>query len=155
MPKTSPASTWTITSRAATPIKHLVVLFDENESFDHYFGTYPFATNADGTKTYQWRSQYPISTYLVSVAISNYSRLDDLYPPLAGGTGMPVQHYVYPELVFPADNDFAPTVPMLIFFACTSGFFGIRTVSTPSFRFASTFSASAPSGRANERVKVP
>jgi len=50
VPKTSPASTWTITAKAATPIKHLVVLFDENESFDHYFGTYPFAANTDGTK---------------------------------------------------------------------------------------------------------
>ena len=27
------------------PIKHLVVLFQENVSFDHYFGTYPNATN--------------------------------------------------------------------------------------------------------------
>ena len=35
--------------RTATPIKHVVVLFDENESFDHYFGTYPYATNTDGT----------------------------------------------------------------------------------------------------------
>src|ERR1700761_8538778 len=35
--------------KTATPIKHLVVLFDENESFDHYFGTYPYASNADGT----------------------------------------------------------------------------------------------------------
>jgi phospholipase C len=34
----------------STPIKHLVVLFGENESFDHYFGTYPFAANTDGTK---------------------------------------------------------------------------------------------------------
>ena len=33
----------------STPIKHLVVLFDENESFDHYFGTYPYAANTDGT----------------------------------------------------------------------------------------------------------
>ena len=33
----------------ATPIKHLVVIFDENESFDHYFGTYPYAPNTDGT----------------------------------------------------------------------------------------------------------
>ena len=30
---------------AATPIKHLVVIFQENVSFDHYFGTYPNATN--------------------------------------------------------------------------------------------------------------
>ena len=33
----------------ATPIKHVVVLFDENISFDHYFGTYPNAANTDGT----------------------------------------------------------------------------------------------------------
>jgi phospholipase C len=36
-------------TRTATPIKHLVVIFDENESFDHYFGTYPYAANTDGT----------------------------------------------------------------------------------------------------------
>lgn len=34
----------------ATPIKHVVVLFDENISFDHYFATYPKAANTDGTK---------------------------------------------------------------------------------------------------------
>ncbi|MFE3292354.1 phospholipase C [Rhodococcus sp. NPDC059234] len=33
----------------ATPIKHLVVLFQENVSFDHYFGTYPTAAGTDGT----------------------------------------------------------------------------------------------------------
>jgi len=32
----------------ATPIKHLVVIFQENVSFDHYFGTYPFAANTPG-----------------------------------------------------------------------------------------------------------
>jgi len=32
----------------ATPIKHLVVIFDENVSFDHYFGTYPYALNLPG-----------------------------------------------------------------------------------------------------------
>ncbi|MGQ4511479.1 alkaline phosphatase family protein [Streptomyces sp. DW26H14] len=35
--------------RTATPVKHLVVLFDENISFDHYFATYPQAANTDGT----------------------------------------------------------------------------------------------------------
>jgi phospholipase C len=33
-----------------TPIKHVVVIFDENNSFDHYFGTYPYALpNLDGS----------------------------------------------------------------------------------------------------------
>jgi phospholipase C len=31
-----------------TPIRHLVVIFQENVSFDHYFGTYPVATNPAG-----------------------------------------------------------------------------------------------------------
>jgi phospholipase C len=30
---------------SATPIQHLVVIFQENVSFDHYFGTYPQALN--------------------------------------------------------------------------------------------------------------
>jgi phospholipase C len=34
--------------RTTTPIRHLVVIFDENNSFDHYFGTYPVATNPPG-----------------------------------------------------------------------------------------------------------
>jgi phospholipase C len=32
----------------ATPIKHVVVIFQENVSFDHYFGTYPHAENRQG-----------------------------------------------------------------------------------------------------------
>jgi phospholipase C len=31
-----------------TPIKHLVVIFQENVSFDHYFGTYPNSANTSG-----------------------------------------------------------------------------------------------------------
>jgi phospholipase C len=32
----------------ATPIKHLVIIFNENRSFDHYFATYPNAGNPPG-----------------------------------------------------------------------------------------------------------
>jgi phospholipase C len=35
-------------SPTATPIKHIVVIFQENVSFDHYFGTYPNALNLKG-----------------------------------------------------------------------------------------------------------
>jgi phospholipase C len=34
--------------QSATPIKHLVIVFQENVSFDHYFGTYPTALNPAG-----------------------------------------------------------------------------------------------------------
>jgi phospholipase C len=49
VPATSPASSFSYVAPTDTPIKHLVVIFDENESFDHYFGTYPYAANTDGT----------------------------------------------------------------------------------------------------------
>ena len=48
-PATVPAAVYRSASSAATPVKHLVVIFDENESFDHYFGTYPKATNQNGS----------------------------------------------------------------------------------------------------------
>ena len=35
-------------STTATPIEHVVVIFQENVSFDHYFATYPIAANPAG-----------------------------------------------------------------------------------------------------------
>ncbi len=37
---------------STTPIKHVVVIFDENISFDHYFGSYPHATNPPGEPSF-------------------------------------------------------------------------------------------------------
>ena len=39
------ASPATTTPTTTTPIKHVIVIFQENVSFDHYFATYPFAAN--------------------------------------------------------------------------------------------------------------
>jgi phospholipase C len=44
----SMAGSWSLGPGTATPIKHLVVIFQENISFDHYFGTYPHAANTGG-----------------------------------------------------------------------------------------------------------
>jgi phospholipase C len=40
-------------ARTATPIKHLVIIFNENVSFDHYFATYPHATNPPGQPVFK------------------------------------------------------------------------------------------------------
>lgn len=40
----------TSTQKTATPIQHVVVIFQENVSFDHYFGTYPHAANNNPTE---------------------------------------------------------------------------------------------------------
>ena len=41
----SPSAFSNTTLPTAAPIKHFVLLYHENNSFDHYFGTYPNATN--------------------------------------------------------------------------------------------------------------
>jgi len=46
---TASAREYRVLAPTETPIKHVVVLFDENVSFDHYFGTYPSAANTDGS----------------------------------------------------------------------------------------------------------
>jgi phospholipase C len=39
--------------QTATPIEHLVVIFQENVSFDHYFATYPVALNPSGEPSFK------------------------------------------------------------------------------------------------------
>lgn len=47
-------------NKSASPIKHVVVIFQENVSFDHYFGTYPNALNTtEGEPQFHARSTTP------------------------------------------------------------------------------------------------
>ena len=50
----------------ATPIKHLVVIFGENISFDHYFGTYPTAKNLTGETQFHAKAGTPAANNLVT-----------------------------------------------------------------------------------------
>jgi len=53
MSQPAPAGTADASDATATPIKHLVVIFGENITFDHYFGTYPNATNPSGEPVFK------------------------------------------------------------------------------------------------------
>ncbi|CAG9297522.1 phospholipase C [Celerinatantimonas diazotrophica] len=55
----STTNAWTQPKKTATPIKHVVVIFDENISFDHYFGTYPHATNPKGEPAFHAKADTP------------------------------------------------------------------------------------------------
>jgi phospholipase C len=46
-------------AKTATPIKHIVVIFGENISFDHYFGTYPYAANPEGEPRFRLKQGTP------------------------------------------------------------------------------------------------
>ncbi len=47
-PSVSPAFAASKPTSKNMPIQHIVVIFNENISFDHYFGTYPTALNPKG-----------------------------------------------------------------------------------------------------------
>jgi len=57
-------------SSTATPITHLVVIFGENISFDHYFGTYPNAENIPGEPHFKALPGTPTVNGLTSALIS-------------------------------------------------------------------------------------
>jgi phospholipase C len=59
------------TLKTKYPIKHLVVIFNENESFDHYFGTYPNAINPEGEPVFEpaKNTQRDINNLLSSPAL--------------------------------------------------------------------------------------
>jgi phospholipase C len=46
-------------AQTKTPIKHVVVIFGENVSFDHYFGTYPYALNIKGEPKFTAKENTP------------------------------------------------------------------------------------------------
>ena len=71
-------------SRTATPIKHLVILFQENVSFDHYFGTYPDATNPSGEPQFYSRPGTPTVNGYTPALLHNNPNLNPAN--LAGAT---------------------------------------------------------------------
>jgi phospholipase C len=69
-PSVTPA--YSAPASPATPIQHLVVIFNENISFDHYFGTYPNATNPAGEPPFQARPGTPtVNGYTPSLLTNN------------------------------------------------------------------------------------
>src|ERR1700732_2620363 len=54
-----PVKAATAAPATATPIQHLVVIFQENVSFDHYFGTYPEALNPAGEPKFKAAASTP------------------------------------------------------------------------------------------------
>jgi phospholipase C len=58
-------------AETTTPIRHLVVLFQENVSFDHYFATYPDAENKPGETPFVPRPGTPTVNGLKGVLLTH------------------------------------------------------------------------------------
>ena len=52
-------------------------------------------SNGDGRLITHWKHRYPIASYLIAIAVTNYSRFSDTYT--GSYSSFEIQNYVYPE----------------------------------------------------------
>jgi phospholipase C len=84
----------------ATPIQHLVVIFGENISFDHYFGTYPVATNPTGEPPFKAAHDTPTVNGLGNTLLNANPNLNP-----ANGTGASNPFRLDRSQAYTADQD--------------------------------------------------
>ena len=80
-------------------------------------GTLTGTTDNGATITWEWTNHYPIATYLVSMAISNYTYHGTIYTSQDGTKSMPLGHYIYPYHVNEDGLGYVGTLQVMNFFA--------------------------------------
>lgn len=68
--------------------------------------------NPNNTVTYHWMEKYPITTYLISLAIADYAQFSDQFE-YAPGQFMPIDYWVYPQELSTAQTAFQKMPSML------------------------------------------
>ena len=89
----------------ATPIKHLVVIFQENVSFDHYFGTYPYATNPAGEPQFTPAAGTPSVNGLNTALLTSNPNLN---PANGAGATNPFRLDLLQAATADQDHDYTP-----------------------------------------------
>jgi phospholipase C len=84
----------------STPVQHLVVIFGENISFDHYFGTYPSATNPAGEPKFKASPDTPTINGLSGALLTTNPNLNP-----ANGTGASNPFRLDRSQAYTADQD--------------------------------------------------
>ena len=92
---------------SSTPIKHLVVIFQENVSFDHYFGSYPYATNPPGQPKFHAKAGTPtVNGYTDGLLFNNPNFLNSTGN--AAGTSNPFRLDRSEAATADQDHDYTP-----------------------------------------------
>src|ERR1700733_9005952 len=81
---------WAAAPTTTTPIKYVVVIFQENNSFDHYFGTYPNALCPTGpSSSPAICSQFPASGESPFVPLPNTPSVNGITPAVSNVSAVP------------------------------------------------------------------
>jgi phospholipase C len=106
----------------ATPIQHIVVIFNENISFDHYFGTYPNALNPAGEPKFVGGPNTPTVNGLGNALLNDNPNLNP-----ANGTGAANPFRLDRSQAFTADQDHSYTPEQLAFDSGLMDLFPLNT----------------------------
>jgi phospholipase C len=106
----------------ATPIQHLVVIFNENISFDHYFGTYPNALNPAGEPKFRAAADTPTVNGLGNALLNSNPNLNP-----ANGAGAANPFRLDRSQAVTNDQDHAYTPEQLAFDAGLMDLFPLNT----------------------------
>ncbi|MBL7014454.1 MAG: M1 family metallopeptidase [Candidatus Marinimicrobia bacterium] len=71
--------------------------------------------NKDGTKTFHWKENFPMSSYLISFVVGDYVRVEDQFEDI------PVSYWVYEENKHEAKRSFGKTPDMISYFNQLTG----------------------------------
>ena len=93
------------TIKTATPIKHIVIIFGENRSFDHYFGTYPKALNPKGEPQFHALPGTPSVNGLGNALLNNNPNLN---PANGAGAANPFRFDRSQANTQDMDHDYTP-----------------------------------------------
>ncbi len=102
-------------------------LDDKIDSLDFYISTHKSlkaasngllvgSTLVDTTITYHWKHRYPIATYLVAMAVTNYQEYTDYAHWSTSSDSMPVLNYVFPQTLTEAKTSTKVILPILRFY---------------------------------------
>jgi aminopeptidase N len=68
-----------------------------------------------GKRTSHWKHRFPIATYLVAMAVTNYETYSD-WMDLPGGGKLEILNYIYPEYVATAKSKRSETIDIMNFY---------------------------------------
>lgn len=77
--------------------------------------------NSDGTTTYNWKTNYPIATYLISVVVANFTFGENIYTSLDSSQQMPVVYYLFPKDSIGSTREWRKTPEMIHFYSSVYG----------------------------------
>ncbi len=80
-------------------------------------GTLQSMIQTGDKKIYHWKENYPITTYLVSLAIYPYTVWYDQYISQLSNDTMAIEHYVFPDRFDDSYSNYLLTKDMLVLFS--------------------------------------